>query len=178
MKFNLKQPLAMVALCLAAGAVQAQSATLNVTGRITNTPCTIEADAVNLGDVSISDFTSGIVLPQKFWKTFNITLGGCELNTLSTASIRFNGTLASDSMTLALTSGTGAAQGFGVMMKSSDSTHAATSQTVYFNGTNPFSFNVTSNKKTFAFQAFYVKVGSTQRPGVANATATVTLTYA
>lgn len=178
MNFNLRQSLALAALCLAAGAAQAQTATLNVTGRITNTPCSIAADAVNLGDVSISEFASGGTPPQKYWKTFNITLGGCEPNTLSTASLRFTGTTTGDSMTLALTSGTGAAQGFGVMMTTNDTTHSSSNTIVSFNGSTSYSFNLASNKKTFAFQAFYVKVGATQRPGTANASAMVTLTYA
>ncbi|CAB3743479.1 hypothetical protein LMG3441_05990 [Achromobacter kerstersii] len=178
MNSNLRLSLAVAALCTAAGVAEAQTATLNVTGRITNTPCTIVADIVNLGDVPISEFVSTLA-PEKYRKTFNITLGGCELSTLSTASLKFNGTTAGGvATTLSLTPGAGSAQGFGVMMVTNDATHSSSATAVKFDGSSSHSFNIGSNKKTYAFQALYMKVvGATQRPGTANATATVTLTF-
>ncbi|MCS3509264.1 fimbrial protein [Achromobacter sp. JUb104] len=179
MKINLRFCLAVAALCTAAGGAEAQTATLSITGKITNTPCTIAADVVNLGDVPISEFVSTLA-PEKYRKTFNITLSGCELSTLSTASLKFNGTTTGGAVTtLALTPGAASAQGFGVMMVANDSTHSPGATAVKFDGSSSHSFNIASNKRTYAFQAFYMKVvGSTQRPGTANATATVTLTFA
>lgn len=177
MTSNLKYSLVAAALCLMAGAAQAQTATLNITGRITNTACTITADSVSMGDVPISEFESKTIPAQSYWKTFNVTLGGCQLSTLTTASLRFSGTTVSDNTTLALTSGTGTAQGFGVKIAGNDSTHGG-SAVVNFTGTNSFGFNVSSGKSTYQFIAYYFKYGTTAKPGTANTSATVTLTYA
>lgn len=176
MKRNLKYSLVAAALCLTAGAAQAQTATVSVTGRITNTACTITADSVPLGDVPISEFASQSMPAQAYRRNFNITLGGCQLSTLNTASLKFTGTTVSDSTTLALTSGTGVAQGFGVRMVGSDTTHGNTAN-VNFTGSNSYSFNVNSGKATFQFTAYYYKYGTTAKPGSANASATATLTY-
>ncbi|PWF22296.1 type 1 fimbrial protein [Corticimicrobacter populi] len=167
-----------IAFCLAASAAHAQTATLNISGRITNTPCTISVGNVNMGDVPISEFAASNIAPEKYWKNFSVTLGGCELSTLSTASLKFKGTTAGDNITLALQSGTGAAQGFGVMIVTKDATHMS-DRMVNVDGSTSYAFNVASGKKTFDFQAAYRATSSntTRKPGTANATATITLTY-
>lgn len=177
MKRNLTYSLVATALCLMAGAAQAQTATLNVTGRITQTACSITADNVPLGDVPISNYESSTNGSPLYWKNFNVTLSGCQMSTLSSASLSFTGTTVGDATTLALTQGTGAAQGFGVKMWGTDTTHG-NSAYVNFTGANSYSYLLSSGKNTFQFTANYTKVGTTIKPGTANATATVTLKYA
>lgn len=182
MKRNLTYSLVATALCLMAGAAQAQvqtaTNTLNVTGRITQTACSITADPVSMGDVPISNYESSTTGSAIYWKNFNITLSGCQMSTLSSASLSFTGTtLGGDSTTLALTQTTGVAQGFGVKMWGTDGTHGNNAY-VNFTGSNSYNYNLASGKNTFQFTANYVKVGSTPKPGTANATATVTLKYA
>jgi type 1 fimbria pilin len=49
---------------------------------------------------------------------------------------------------------------------------------VDFSANTQYPINVSSNQATFAFRASYAVSGSpTAKPGVANATATVTITY-
>lgn len=180
MKSNLTYSLVAAALCLMAGAAQAQvqtaTNTLNLTGRITQTACAISVGSVAMGDVPISAYESSTTGSANYWKSFNVTLSGCQMSTLSSASLSFTGTTVSDATTLALTQGTGVAQGFGVKIWGSDTTHTNNAY-VNFTGSNSYNYNLTSGKNTFQFTANYVKVGSTIKPGTANATATVTLKY-
>lgn len=170
-----------IAFCLAASAAHAQTATLNITGRITNTPCTIAVGNVNMGDVPISEFASDVVPGAQYWKNFSVTLGGCELSTLNSASLKFTGTTSGNSSTLALKTGTGAAQGFGVRILTNDTTHMSSGQSmVSFNDGSSYAFNIASGKKTFDFQATYVALSataSTRKPGTADAMATIVLSY-
>ena len=175
MKCNLKYSLVAAALCLMAGAAQAQQATVSVTGRITNTACTLSVGSVAMGDVPISEFASNAVPSAAYQKNFNVTLGGCLLSTLNAASLKFKGTTINDASTLALASGTGAASGFGVSMFATDTTHGAAM--VNFNEASTHNFNISSGKSTYQFTAYYYKYGTTAKPGTANASATVTLTY-
>jgi type 1 fimbria pilin len=176
MKCNLKYSLVAAALCLMAGAAQAQQATVSVTGRITNTACTLSVDNVTMGDVPISEYASASVPSTAYRKNFNITLGGCLLSTLTSASLKFTGTtISGDTSTLAL-SGSGVAQGFGVRISSNDSFHGSSASVVF--GTSVFNWNLASNRTVYQFQAYYYKYGTTAKPGTANASATVTLTYA
>lgn len=170
-----------IAFCLAASAAHAQTATLNISGRITNTPCTISVGNVTMGDVPISEFASALVPASKYRKNFTVTLGGCELSTLNTASLKFNGTNTNSGTVLGLKVATGMAQGFGVQISTNDTTHMPSGQeVVYVNNSKSYSLNVGSGKKTFDFQATYVALSasaSTRKPGTADATATITLTY-
>jgi len=168
-----------IAFCLAASAAHAQTATLNISGRITNTPCTISVGNVTMGDVPISEFATSFWAPEKYTKSFSVTLGGCELSTLNTASLKFTGTTAGDNTTLALKTGTGAAQGFGVSIFTNDMTHLGANYQVRVDGGASYPFNISTGKKTFDFKASYVKLSSSGvlKPGTANATATITLTY-
>lgn len=181
MKFNFKYSLVAAALCLTAGAAQAQTATgtVSVTGRITNTPCTLSVSAVTMGDVPISEFESQSTPSAAYRKPFTVTIGGCNISTLNTASLKFSGTQAnSEPTTLALTTGTGVASGFGVKIFTNDTSHVATATAVNFAAAGAsHAFSIAANKQTFDFLAYYYKFGTVAKPGTANATATVTLSF-
>lgn len=178
MKFKLKFSLFAATLCLMAGAAQAQTATVSITGRITTPACTITADSVSMGDVPISQFDSQIYPSSAYYRYFNVTLNSCDLTTLGAASMKFTGTSVSgDATTLALKGGTGAATGFGVKIVGNDTAHEA-SKVANFNGTNNFVWKLSLNRRTYNFQTYYMKISSqAQKAGTADATATVTLTY-
>ncbi|MNX26552.1 putative fimbrial-like protein YcbV precursor [compost metagenome] len=178
---NLKIGNATVAAVLffAACTAYGQTATLNIQGRITSTPCTMSVGSVSMGDVPISEFSGSNTPAQQYWKTFTVTLQSCEISTLQAASLRFNGTTAfGDSTILALTPGADNATGFGVQVQTSDTTHGSGVK-VRMDGSQSYAFNVNTNQSTFQFTSYYITpAGATEiRSGTANATATITLTY-
>ncbi|MFJ3463120.1 fimbrial protein [Achromobacter spanius] len=171
--------LCAIALCAAAGTTTAQT-TVSVSGRITATPCTISTSPVNMGKVPFNDIVNnGGISPQKYEKDVSIRFEGCRLSSLNSASLSFSGPMSNNRpFILALTGGTGAAEGFGIRLVTSDVVHAPTQRLVDFTASTQYPIDVTSNQATFAFRASYVVSGSpAAKPGVANATATVTVTY-
>lgn len=171
--------LGAVALCAAAGTTSAQT-TVSVSGRITATPCTISTTPVNMGKVPFNDIVNnGGISPQKYEKEVSIKFEGCRLSSLNSASLSFLGPMSNNRpFVLALAGGTGAAEGFGIRLTTNDLVHAPTQRTVDFTSSTAYPINVSSNQATFGFRASYVVSGSpTTKPGVANATATVTMTY-
>lgn len=180
MKINPLKLCLLATLCLAAAGAQAQSYTLNITGKVTTQPCAITADAVPLGDVPLSEFVSANQPVSSYNKGFDVRLSGCDFNTLSSASLKFNGTTAGNSGVLALTSQAGAAEGIGVQIVTNDWSHGQNGRIIKFDGSESYSFSISSQKNTFGFLANYIRApnASTRKAGIANATATVTLTYA
>ncbi|WP_081477965.1 fimbrial protein [Achromobacter arsenitoxydans] len=179
MNINIANASVAAVLLSAACVAHGQTATLNITGRITATPCSISVNAVAMGDVPISEFTASSTPASQYWKPFTVTLNACDITTLQSANLKFNGTLAYGSNTsLALTAGAGTATGFGVQVRTNDSVHGS-GITVRMDGGASYPFNVNSTQNTFTFTSLYVKpVGApAMRSGTANATATITLTY-
>ncbi|KRC72969.1 hypothetical protein ASE30_09030 [Achromobacter sp. Root83] len=178
MNIRLKGLAAVAAYALMAGAVQAQSAQLNITGRVVAASCTISVGAVAFGDVPIANFTD-----SQYAKTFQVTLGNCDMATLTRASVTFAGTIVpevSNSTGLALNDASTRAQGVAVSVYINESTHGGSVGTaVRFDGATAYPFLLASGKNTYDFQAKLVPVpGVALRTGTANATATVTLSYA
>ena len=132
-----------------------------------------------MGKVPFNDIVNnGGVSPQKYEKDVSIRFEGCKLNTLNSASLSFSGPTANNSpFALALAGGTGAAEGFGIRLVTNDAVHAPTPRPVNFSSGTQYPIDVNSNQATFAFRASYVVSGTTTKPGIANATATVTVTY-
>ena len=173
-------------LCVAAallnlfGTAQAETEMWSLRGNITNTPCTMAVDTVVIGRVPVAEFNnggSGIA----YAKNFDITLNGCDMATLRTASLRFKGraTPGSANTILALTEGPDTASGIGILILLDDAVHGDVGKSVVFDDFELVNFNVSSNNNTFRFKAYYVRSseGSSVTPGVANAIATITLSY-
>lgn len=181
MQINLKAPLLLMALCLTAASVQAQSYQLTLNGRVTIQPCSIAVDPLQMGDVPITEFLAQSIPASKYSKTFDVRLQNCEISTLSTASLRFSGTITGSTSVLALSNpnGVGVAQGIGVQITTNDSSHGTTGTPVKFDGTESYAFRIASGKSTYNFLASYIRApnASTRTAGTANATATITLSY-
>lgn len=179
MNLNIGNVAVAAVLWSAACVAHGQTATLNIQGRITSTPCTLSVGSVAMGDVPISEFSGSSTPDQRYWKTFTVTLQSCEISTLQAASLRFTGTTAfGDSTILALTPGADNATGFGVQVQTNDTTHGSGVK-VRMDGSQSYAFNVNTNQSTFQFTSYYITPpGTTEiRSGTANATATITLSY-
>jgi len=167
----------LIAVLAAAGmcpAVFAADGTINFTGSIRDTACTVNTSSatqtVNLGTVAASSF--GAAGTQASATRFTINLTSCP-TAVTSASIRFDGPLASgNSSLLGLTSGTGVATGVGIGIYEQNSTtlipvgQASALVTLSSTGTNALNFI-----------AKYVSTAATVGAGTANAAATFTVAY-
>lgn len=178
MKINLKTPL-FIMVSLMTASVHAQSYQLTVNGRVTIQPCAITVDSVQLGDVPITEFLTSSIPASRYSRPFDVRLQNCELGTLSTASLRFTGTMTGSNSVLALSSGAGVATGIGVQITTNDSSHGSTGTPVKFDGSEGYAFRIASGKSSYSFLASYIRspTAPSRSAGLANATATVTLTY-
>ncbi|EFF74332.1 fimbrial protein [Achromobacter piechaudii] len=179
MKINFQRQLLFLALCLTVTGAQAQGYPMTFNGRVTIQPCSITVDAVPMGDVPLTEFIASSVPAARYSKGFDVRLQQCDIGTLTTASLKFNGPTAGNNGVLALTGGNGAAQGIGVQVVTNDYSHGENGRIIRFDGSQSFSFNINSKKSTFGFLASYIRApnASTRTAGIANATATVTLSY-
>ena len=162
-----------VAGVLSQGAFAADG-TINFTGEITSSPCSITAGnqnvAVPLGKVSATTFdgaTAGTATAGKAapLNAFNINLTGCSAAATG-GTVTFNGTADTDDTTLVRVTG-GAA---GVALQITDD-----GGTKISNGTASKSYTLKQGDNTFKFQAGYVATKTTVTAGVANAVAQFTL---
>ncbi|WP_347449278.1 fimbrial protein [Pantoea stewartii] len=162
--------LAAISLC---GTASAADGTINFTGTIRDTACTVDTasanQTVNLGTVAATSFGSAGSTASA--SRFTINLTGCP-TAVTTASIRFDGPLASgNSNLLALSSGQTATNvGVGIYQQDSATlipvAKASAPVTLSSTGTN-----------TLNFVAKYVSTAATVGAGSANAVATFTVAY-
>lgn len=162
--------LAAISLC---GTASAADGTINFTGTIRDTACTVDTasanQTVNLGTVAATSFGSAGSTAAA--SRFTINLTGCP-TAVTTASIRFDGPLASgNSNLLALSSGQTATNvGVGIYQQDSATlipvAKASAPVTLSSTGTN-----------TLNFVAKYVSTAATVGAGSANAVATFTVAY-
>lgn len=176
MNVRCKLVAAAAVFVMTAGYVHAQSATLSISGRVTAPGCSITVAPVAFGDVPITNFTD-----IQYAKEFQVTLSGCEISALTSASLKFDGDTTAavpDSTGLALNDPDTSAQGIAVSVYTNDDTHGDVGTAVRFDKTTEYPFSVTSGQSTYSFLARLVAIpGGTIRTGTTNATATVTLSY-
>lgn len=166
--------MALMASSAFVSAVHAADGTINFTGAITDTACTVnptsKSQIVNLGSVSAGAFTAAgtTAAPTRF----GITLTNCPV-AATTASLKFDGPAnASNSSLLALTTGAGVATGVGIGIYESNSS------TLIPVGSASATKNVVSGTDTtFEFVAKYVATASTVVSGAANAVSNFTVSY-
>lgn len=151
----------------------ATDGTLNFTGKITSTACNIDASSTSNGDIALGTVSStafsaaGDVAAAT---RFTIALSNCPTE-LKTASVRFDGIPASDNRILALTSGEGVATNVGIGIYEADSStliglqKSSTAQSLA-TGTN-----------TLTYIAKYYALDKNVGAGVANSSATYSVTY-
>lgn len=169
--------IALITATLAAASISnlstAADGTVNFTGTIRDTACTVDTasanQTVNLGTVAATSFGSSGATASS--SRFTINLTGCPA-AVTSANIRFDGPLASgNSNLLALSSGQ-TATNVGVGIYQQDSTTlipvgtASAPVTLSSTGTNALNFI-----------AKYVSTASTVGAGSANAVATFTVAY-
>lgn len=179
MNINFKSPWLALVMCLAAASAQAQTYNMTFNGRVAIQPCTIAVDAVPMGDVPISEFIYSSTPGSVYGRNFDVRLQNCDIGTLSTATLKFSGVTAGSNSVLALTTGASAAKGIGVQITTNDSQHGNTGLPVKFDGSEGYNFNIASRRSSYTFRSSYIRApnASTRTAGIANATATITLSY-
>jgi len=169
----------LIALAIVAGSAftsiaHAADGTVNFTGTITDTACTVSAatknQTVDLGTVSKTAFAAAgdTASPTKF----TIVLQNCP-TTVTNASVKFDGPIdANNSNLLALTAGTGIATGVGVGIYEQDAS------TLIPIATKSASKPVSSTADTtLNFIAKYVATAASVTQGPANAATNFTISY-
>jgi len=169
----------LIALAIVAGSAfttvaQAADGTINFTGTITDTACTISTatknQTVSLGTVSKTAFAAAgdTAAPTKF----SIVLQNCP-TTVASAAVKFDGPIdPNNTKLLALTSGTGIATGVAVGIYEKD---AATLIPIATNSASQTLSSTADN--TFEFIAKYVSTSATVVSGPANAATNFTISY-
>ncbi|MBC0855521.1 fimbrial protein [Pantoea stewartii] len=155
------------------GSASAADGTINFTGTITDTACKVDTESgnqtVNLGDVATTSFGSAGATASA--TRFTIKLSDCPAAATS-ASVRFDGPLASgNSKLLALSSGQTATNvGVGIYEQDSNTLIPVGSASA------PVTLSSTSTN-ALNFIAKYVSTAATVGAGSANAAATFTVAY-
>jgi len=166
--------LAVLSCLFAAGAANAADGTINFTGSVLATACTVNAQtatqSVELGSVDASGFTSAGKVAGA--TRFNITLASCP-DTITKTSVKFDGTPdATNSSLLALTSGQ-TATGLAVAIYEADGTTLIPMQTA--SAAKDIPTDATSTTMTFI--AKYMSTAATVGAGTAAASTSFTIAY-
>ncbi|ADO08192.1 fimbrial protein [Pantoea agglomerans] len=169
--------ISLIAVALAAAGISSMASaadgTVNFTGTIRDTACTVDTasanQTVNLGTVAATSFGSSGATASS--SRFTINLTGCPA-AVTSANIRFDGPLSSGNSDLLALSSDQTATNVGVGIYQQDSTtlipvgRASAPVTLSTTGTNALNFI-----------AKYVSTAATVGAGSANAVATFTVAY-
>ncbi|MFQ1063436.1 fimbrial protein [Bordetella trematum] len=170
----------MAALSLASGAAWSQ-ATLIINGNLTSVPCSVSTETVVFGEVPTQEFKAGGGMGSNYARNVTLTIGGCDLATLRSASLKFNGSTVpqiSNGTGLALTPVAGGAKGLAITLSNNDAVHGTLGQAIRFDGSESYALDVASGKNTYEFSAAYIRIpGVAIEPGPADSSVIVTLTY-
>lgn len=171
MKNSFTLPAFAIAGMMVCGLAHAVDGTVNFTGAILDTACTITPATVpvNMGTLTSAGF-SGVGSTPNFTE-FSITLTACPA-ALTTAEVIFSGTAnPADATVLGLTAGANTASGVGIALFEADS---ATRVNL---GTASAAQPITAAGGTLRFIAKYIQTAAPIVEGDANATATFILQY-
>ncbi|EXU77356.1 ferrous iron transporter B [Erwinia mallotivora] len=176
----MKKIVSVLALMTAISSACAADGTINFTGNIIDSACTVDLDGagattmdVAMGNVSKSSFTGvGSTAGGNSSATkFNILLKNCP-ETVSTATVKFDGTAYSgDNSVLALTDETGVATGVGIQLSDNSGVLSLFTESAAYTLTSG------SNTNTLDFTARYIQKAATVTAGKANSVATFTVNY-
>lgn len=179
-KSSVAKLLSTLALTVASASSWGQ-ATLTINGRLTITPCTVSSEVVVFGRVPVIEFGPNGGMGSNYTQTVTLTIGGCELATLRSARLTFNGTTVpqfANGTGLALENVVGVARGIAITMTGDDAIHGTQGEAIRFNGSQAYPLDVGSGKNTYDFKASYTPIpGIAPRPGTADASVVVTLSY-
>lgn len=174
------KPFLMMALSMVSGAAWSQ-ATLTINANLTTVPCTVSTETVVFGDVPTNEFKPGGGMGANYERNVALTIGGCEVATLRSASLRFTGNTVSaipNGTGLALTPVVDGAEGLAITLTNDDAVHGTQGQAIRFDGTEAYALDVSSGKNTYELKAAYVRIpGVPLKPGPADSSVLVTLTY-
>lgn len=161
-----------VCLLLSTGAPAADTVTINITGKVVASPCTVDSNGtynVNLGQ-NISAATLSASGSGSGWVPFDVTLSSCPSGT-SSVTITFSGTPDSDDGTrYANTTGNGYAQRVAVELQDTSGSNAGNGKTL--------TKNVAGDKTVkFPLQARAYSAKGGVSPGNISAQVLMNLTY-
>lgn len=177
MKANLYAMILVGTSVLAASNVYAAAGTVNFTGTILDSACTVDVasknQTVDLGKYNKSEFTAVGSLTAA--KRFNIVLADCP-DTVTSAKVLFDGKPdLTDSNLLAIDDSIqDAATGVAINLMSADKNDLP------LHGVNGYNYNLNTDsgvENTLAFYAQYKSTSSTVTAGPANSVANFSVTY-
>lgn len=173
MKINLVLVLLATSLVCSTAAAAADG-TINFTGNITTAACTVStasaSQTVNLGTVTASSFTGGAGVSAAPTR-FTIALSACP-DTLTSASIKFDGVAdTTNSNLLALSSGQ-TAGGVGIGIYEANGSTIIPLQTA----SSTITFDATGNA-SIDYVAKYVSTAASVTAGTANSVTNFTIAY-
>ncbi len=162
---------AVLSILISTGTMAAD-VTINVTGKVVASPCTVDNSGVyniDLGQ-NISAATLNPANSYSAWKNFNVTLSNCPAGTTKVTAA-FSGTADSNNSAMyANTTGTGYAQNVAVQLQN------GTAGTNTGNGAT-MTVNVASNAATFPLQARAYSTPGGATPGNISAAVLMNMTY-
>lgn len=137
-------------LMMNSAAMAADLGTIDFTGELTTSPCTIKGTDLNkkvrLSNVPLKDVDSTGVAPTNF----DISLENCDIGTLKTATMTIDGAADATNKQAFITKGTGS-QGVGILI--------STGSKLITPGA-AFDIPLTTGMNKIGFTASYVKLGS------------------
>lgn len=147
------------------------NATINVTGSILGPTCSLTTSdiTIDIGTVESLSFT-GVGSFSAWAPNETLVSGGCDA---ALVSMTFTGTADPNNATLFEV--TGGAAGVGIQLQK-DNVGDSSGQAIP-NSSQPITFAPAAVGEGYAFSARYVQTEATVRPGPANATITVLITY-
>ena len=149
---------------------QAADGTINFTGSITDTACTVDTATqnVDMGAVSASSL-SGAAGKKAAATQFNIALSACP--DAGNVEVKFDGPAdAANTELLEIESGALAASGVAIEFSDREEQHIKLGQ-------NSAQYPILAGANTLTFYASYMSTADTVTPGAANSTAQFTMVY-
>ena len=145
----------LLILMAAATTANAADGKVEFTGKIVDSPCTVQSEsvskAVDLGQVRISDFES-VVGSTAGSTPFSLTLENCNVATLKNASIKFSGQQAATDATVLGMVGENQVAGVGIQIND-----ARTNKKLSLN-TASTDYKLRPLSNTFEFSASYIRL--------------------
>jgi len=166
--------LSLLAAPVAFSSAYAADGSINFTGNITDAACTVDTDSasqtINLGTVSSKAFQAAgaTAAPTKF----DIKLTQCPV-TVTSASVKFDGSIDSNNSDLLALSNSSTAQGLGVAIYESNSA----TQIPLLTASAAQTIDSAAATNTLSFVAKYMATANTVTAGSANAVTDFTIVY-
>lgn len=148
----------------------ADTSTINITGNVIATPCTVDAanSVMNIKFDGIQATTLATAGSFSPWESFAITLSNCPASTTKVSAV-FSGT--ADTLDATRYKNTGTASNMSVELQSSDGVNLGNSK-----NTN-VTVNSSNKQAVFSLQTRVYSAAGNVMPGTINSTVLATFTY-